>query len=296
MIPLLFRCFLALCACISIARADLIELEQADGSNLSLQGPAKRLVTLSPHLAELVFTAGAGDLLLGTVAYSDYPAAAADIPRIGDAFRLDAESILARRPDLVIAWDSGNPQAAVDQLRSLGLTVWSVEIREPEEIADILEAIGSATGRPEPARSHGRIIRERLARLARQYQQASQMEYFYQVGVKPLFTINGEHLISKGLTLCGGRNVFEDENGLAFQVGYEAVIVANPDALFAPRPEGAPDPLAAWRDWPAMRAVQRDALFLLPADPVSRATPRFLDSLEFACTLLDGLRGQNRDE
>jgi len=279
-----------LLACCRFAAAADIELDQADGSTLALSKPAARLVTLSPHLTELVFAAGAGDRLIATVEYSEYPEAAAKIPRVGDAFRLDIERIVALQPDLVIAWDSGNPKAAIDQLRSLGVPVWSVEIREPGEIADVLEAIGMATGRPDAAQSGGHDIRERLLNLSRQYKGVEVMEYFYQVGAKPLFTINGKHLISKGLGLCGGRNVFDAEPGLAFQVSYESVIVANPDALFAPHLEGMPEPLAAWREWPAMRAVRQDALFLLPADPISRATPRFLDSLELACKLLHGLR------
>ena len=126
--------------------------------------------------------------------------------------------------------------------------------------------------------------------MTRQYAGVDVLDYFYQVGVKPLFTINGDHLISKGISLCGGRNVFDAEPGLAFQVGYESVIVANPAALLAPHREHTLDPLSAWRDWPAMRAVRQEALFLLPADPISRATPRFLDSLELACKLLHSLR------
>jgi iron complex transport system substrate-binding protein len=267
-----------------------VRLEQADGSTLALAAPAARIVTLSPHLTELVFAAGAGDQLVATVEYSEYPQAAAEIPRIGDAFRLDIERIVTLHADLVIAWDSGNPRPAIEQLRSLGVPVWSVEIREPGEIADILEAIGTATGRLEIANFEGNKIRERLTHLTRQYADVDVLDYFYQVGVKPLFTINGDHLISKGLSMCGGHNVFDAEPGLAFQVGYESVIVANPDALFAPYLEGMPDPLAAWRDWPAMRAVRQEALFLLPADPISRATPRFLDSLELACKLLHSLR------
>ena len=289
-IRLRFLCILGLIACYPYAALAEISLDQADGSTLALAGPVHRMVTLSPHLTELVFAAGAGDQLIATVEYSEYPEAAAKIPRVGDAFRLDLERIVALRADLVIAWDSGNPRSAIDQLRSLGVPVWSIEIREPGEIADVLEAIGKATGRPEIANSEGRKIRQRLVNLSRQYAGVEVLDYFYQVGVKPLFTINGNHLISKGLKLCGGRNVFDQEPGLAFQVGHESVIVANPDALFAPWLEGMPDPLSAWRDWPAMRAVRQDALYLLPADSISRATPRFLDSLDSGCKMLHGLR------
>lgn len=283
----LFFVVLLLCPA---ARAGEIELVQADGTPLLLPAPATRVITLSPHLAELVFAAGAGDLLVATVEYSDFPGPVKTIPRIGDAYRLDAERIVAQHPDLVIAWDSGNPRAAIAQLRSLGLTVWTVEIREPAGIADSIDAIGRATGHGDTARRDSEDVRRRLNQLTAKYRDANPVSYFYQVGAKPLFTVNGDHLISKGLDMCGGANVFDREPGLAFQVGYESVIVANPDALFAPSSEGSGDPLSAWREWPAMRAVQHDALFQLPADAVSRASPRFLDALELACGLLDGLR------
>jgi len=273
-----------------------IQLEQADGSSLLLQQPAERLVTLSPHLTELVFAAGAGQQIVATVEYSEYPDAAALIPRVGDAFRLDIERIVSLKPDLVIAWDSGNPKPAISQLRSLGITVWSVEIREPGDIANILKSTGLATGSPEQANLEANRIEQGLANISEQYRGASAVSYFYQVAARPLFTINGDHLISKGLEFCGGKNVFGPEQGLAFQVGHESVIVANPEALFAPYSEDDPDPLSTWKDWPAMRAVNNHALYLLPADPISQATPRFVDTLAQACKLLHRLREPSINE
>lgn len=270
------------------------ELPQADGGRLTLERPARSLVTLSPHLAELVFAAGAGDRLLATVEYSDHPAAAGRLPRIGDAFRLDIEAIVAYRPDLVIAWGSGNPAAALRQLRQMGLRVWSVEIRTPGEIADTLRRIGAAAGTQAAAARAADELQRRLESLARRHAGATPLDYFYQVDARPLFTINGRHLISQGLALCGGRNIFADEPGLAFQVAHEAVVTADPAVLFAPSLPNGDDPLAAWRQWPALQAVRNDALFLLPADPISRATPRWFDALESACTLLQGLRERAR--
>lgn len=269
-----------------------ITLAQPDGGALQLDEPAQRLVTLSPHLAELVYAAGAGDRLVATVEYSDYPEAALRLPRVGDAFRLDLEAIVAQRPDLVIAWGSGNPAAAQAQLRRLGLRVWSLEIRTPGGIGAALRDIGAAAGTPGPADAAADAFESRLAALARRHAGAAPLDYFYQVDAHPLFTINGEHLISQGLALCGGRNVFAGEPGLAFQVGHEAVLGADPDALFAPSADGRPDPLAHWREWPSLAAVRSDALFLLPADAVSRATPRWLDALERACGLLNDVRGR----
>ena len=287
-------CFVLL-FCAATAAADL-SLPQADGSVLELKAPAKRLVTLSPHLAELVFAAGAGNHLIATVEYSEYPEEAAAILRIGDAFRIDVERVVSLRPDLVIAWETGNPRQASRQLSSLGIPVWSVEIREPDEIATVIEAIGTAVGKQQAAATSAVNFRQRLAALSRAYESRTPLDFFYQVDVKPLFTINGEHLISKGLSLCGGRNIFHDQPGLAFHVAHESVIVANPDALLAPYLENEVDPLAGWRAWPGMQAVEQDALFLLPADHISRATPRLLNALELACSLLDGVRERRNNE
>lgn len=279
-----------------LAQAADLHVQQADGSELHLAGPAMRIVTLAPHLAEGVFAAGAGRQLVATVDYSEYPVAAADVPRIGDAFRLDIERIVALQPDLVIAWDSGNPRPAVEQLRQLDLPVWSVEIREPRGIPAFIETVGRVSGHAAKARSEADRLRDRLAELQQRYAGAQPLRYFYQVDAKPLFTINGRHLISQGLALCGGVNIFAGEPGLAFQVARESVIVANPDAMLAPRLPGAADPLAGWRAWPGLAAVQQEALFLLPADEISRATPRFLDTLDQACKLLQALRGNPHDE
>ncbi len=267
-----------------------IRLPQADGSSLELNAPAKRLVTLSPHLAELVFAAGAGNKLIATVEYSEYPQAAAKLPRVGDAFRIDIERVLALSPDLVIAWDSGNPHQAIKQIVSLGIPVWSIEIRQPGEIAEVIQAIGDASGQIQAAGLAAANFQRRLNQLSKRYASRQVLDYFYQVDAKPLYTINGKHLISQGLRLCGGHNIFSALPGLAFQVTYESVIVANPAALFAPSQNNEPNPLALWWEWPGMQAVKRGALFLLPADKISRATPRFLDALELACRELDHLR------
>jgi len=287
-------CFVLL-FCSAPAAAEL-SLPQADGSVLELKTPANRLITLSPHLAELVFAAGAGSHLIATVEYSEYPEAAAAVPRIGDAFRIDVERVVSLKPDLVIAWDTGNPRQATSQLSSLGIPVWSIEIREPGGIATVIEAIGAASETQAAATTAAANFRRRLEVLSREYASRPSLDIFYQVDVKPLFTINGEHLISKGLSLCGGHNIFHDQPGLAFHLAHEAVIVANPDALFAPFLENEDDPLAGWRAWPGMRAVKQDALFLLPADDISRATPRLLDALELACSLLDGVRERRNNE
>lgn len=285
----LLAVFLATIACLAPAPGlGQIALPQASGQPLILQQPAQRVVALAPHLAELIYDAGAGDVLVGVTEYSNYPAAALDKPRIGDAFRFDLERILALRPDLIIAWDSGNPGAALDRLEQLGLRVWRTELLLPEGIATLLEQIASATGRPPPQSAES--VRQKLRSLERTNAAHFRIRYFYQVAEKPLFTLNGAHLVSQGLARCGGENIFAQEPVLAPQVAHEAVLLGQPQVVFAPHTKGQPDPLAHWRKWPRMDAVRNEALVLLNADEISRATSRTLDSLAYACEQLDQVR------
>lgn len=265
-----------------------LALAQHGGGELVLAAPATRLITLGPHLAELVFLAGAGDLLLATTEYSDFPPAAADLPRIGDAFRFDLERLIDLDPDLVIAWSSGNPGAALTAMDALGLPVWRTEVRTVGDMARLLLDLGRATGRDASAPAID--LRQRWAGLERRYADRPEARYFYQVAERPLYTVNGEHLISQGLAACGARNVFHDLPGLAPQVGIEAVLEADPDLLVTGRLAPEDDPLAHWRDWPRLAAVRDEGFVYLPADLINRATPRMLDAVESACAAIEAWR------
>lgn len=266
--------------------AQSVELLQSDGTTLVLPQPAGTIITLSPHLTELAFAAGAGSQLIAAAEYSNYPAAAAALPRVGDAFRLDLERIISLQPDLVIAWESGNPALAVNRLQEFGLATWVIEIRQPQEIASTLEQFGAAAGQVEAGREAARRTRQQLADIRLSGKGKPGVSYFYQVAEQPLFTLNGEHLISQSLALCGGENIFASESVLAPQISLESVIVRDPEVMFAAVVEAQPDPLAAWQHWPKLQAVKHHRLYTLPADQISRATPRMLDAIAAACRLL----------
>jgi len=267
-----------------------ITLPQANGETLTLPIQAQRIITLAPNLAELVFAAGAGERLKAVVEYSDFPEQVKQIPRIGDAFRIDLERIIELEPDLVIAWKSGNPQTALQKLELLGTTVWQIEITRPEEIADAVENISRAAGTQSIGQPVARLLRDKLAGLRHQNADKSPVDFFYQIAPRPLYTINGQHIISRSLEVCGGVNIFSELPTLAPQISRESVILANPRAMIAPEISGAPPALAAWQDWPRLQAVQNKTMLYLPADEISQATPRLLDSIDLACKLLDQVR------
>jgi len=267
-----------------------ITLSQASGETLILQAPAKRIITLAPNLAELVFAAGAGDHLVAVVEYSDFPPQVKRIPKVGDAFRIDMERIMELEPDLVMAWKTGNPQTALQKLEQLGIRVWQIEIVQPAEIADTVEAIALAAGTGAQGTAVAKELRDRLATLVVENAGKTPVDYFYQIASNPLYTVNGQHIISRSMEICGGRNVFSALPSLAPQVSRESVILADPQTMIAPEIPGDPPALAHWKEWPRLQAVSNKTLLYLPADDISRAAPRLLNSIELACQLLDEVR------
>ena len=123
-----------------------IEVRDDEGSLVQLDASAQRIISLAPSLTELLYAAGAGDKLVGVVEYSDYPVAAQALPIIGRHDLLDMEKILQLQPDLIIAWQTGNPRASVNRLRELGLTVYIAEPKRLESITSHIRRLAILAG------------------------------------------------------------------------------------------------------------------------------------------------------
>ncbi len=260
------------------------------GQEITLQRPAQRIVSLAPHITELLFAVGAGATVVGTSEYSDYPDAARAIPRVGGGGGLDLEAILALQPDLVIAWKSGNPAGQTRHLQQLGLPVFFSEPRRMEDIATSLKRFGQLTGRQAEARIQARAFTDRLQALRRRYSGGDVVTVFYETWEHPLMTVNGRHIISDVIRLCGGRNVFADLPALAPQIDREAVLAANPDVIVAGDASG--EQLAAWHRWPELAAVRHQHLYSIPRELLVRDTPRLLEGAGQLCRLLETVREQ----
>ncbi len=281
---------LAALACLP-ARGEIV-VTDVDGTSIRLAAPARRIVSLTPHITELLFAAGAGDRMVGTAQYSDYPPAASSLPRVG-GHALDLEAIVALKPDLVLGWKSGNAAASVARLRALGLTVHLSEPGRIEDIAGELERIGLLAGTGAAADAAAKAFRERYAKLAARYSRRPPVTVFYQIWKQPLMTVNGKQIISDAIRLCGGRNVFEQLPVLAPTVTVEAVIAVNPEVIVASgMGESRPEWLDDWRRWTTLKAVVRDNLYFVPPDLLQRHTPRILDGAEKLCTHLEAVRAK----
>jgi iron complex transport system substrate-binding protein len=251
--------------------------------------PPQRIVSLAPHLTELAFTAGAGDRIVATVEYSDHPAAARTIPRIGDAFRVDLERLVALHPDAVLVWESGNPAPTIERIRALKLPVVAFRTQRLEHVATALREIGRLAGSSEVAERAAADYERRIQELRDSYRNRTPLRVFIEVDDRPLYTVNGKQIISEIVELCGGRNVFADLNELAPAIGIEAVIAANPQAIIS-TDDTVPDAAAEWSRWRHIEAVRTGNVYTLRSDDIARATTRLTVAAEAVCRTLDTAR------
>jgi iron complex transport system substrate-binding protein len=270
-----------------------IRLADDSGRSVALKQPAQRIISLAPHMTELLFAAGVGEHVVGTVEYSNYPAAAQRIPRIGDSAQLDLERIVALKPDLIVVWQNGNAQRQLDKLLRLGIPVFYNASRRLSDIARAIEQLGRLGGTETIALPAARAFVAREAELRQRYAMRAQVTVFYQIWDKPLMTVNGDHLISDVIRLCGGRNVFAGLKLLTPEISTEAVLAVDPEAIGGVTAEaGQAGNLDGWKKWPRLTAVARDNLFVIPADLITRNTPRILDGAVQLCEQLEAARAR----
>ncbi len=272
-----------------------IAVADDEGRTVRLAAPARRIVSLAPHVTENLYVAGAGAYIVGAVDYSDYPEAAKKIPRVGSYVRLDLEAIVALKPDLVIAWQSGNDASQINKLKTLGLPLFIDKPRHIDDVAGSIERFGELAGTSNVAALAARTFRARHAELRARHAGQPPVRTFYQVWNEPLTTINGEVLMSDVMRLCGAENVFARLTTPAPNVTVESVLSANPEAIVASgMTEARPKWLDMWMRWRDLTANVRDNLFFIPPDIINRHTTRILDGAQRLCEQMETVRGKRQ--
>lgn len=281
-----------------LACSDKITVVDDIGRQVSVSGPVMRLVSLSPHITELLFSIGIGDRVVGTVRFSDFPAQAASIQRVGDAFSVNLEMLIQLQPDLVIAWRTGGSARTINKIESLGVPVYFNEARDLASIAESAEKIAILAGIEETGAARAQQYRRKLQWIKQQYESASRVKIFYQISDLNLYTVNRHHLIGEAIALCGGDNIFADSIIKVPQVSIEAVIAASPDLIvFSSGANRDNDSWTSrWRPFNTVPAVANGHLYSLPAAIITRPSFRMVAGIEKLCELMNKVRRQTPTE
>jgi len=285
-----------LVACNDVTKpTETTSLEVTDYSNtvVRLDKPAKRIVTLAPHIVENLFTAGAGDLIVGVVDYSNFPEDALSITNIGSAFNINQESIIALKPDLIIAWETGNSHTVYNKLKELGYPLYIDEPKTLNDIAKSIRDFGQLTGRTNSANAAADAYLDKLNKLINEYKNVPTLTSFYQIWNDPLQTINGKHIISDAIEICGGTNIYANEVAVAPIINIESILERDPQAIIASGTSNTrPVWLDDWKQWNSLTAVKKDNLFFVNPDHLNRHTVRLLQGMQSLCAQLDMARAK----
>jgi iron complex transport system substrate-binding protein len=275
--------WLGLLLAVSVQAAPVRLVDDA-GQTLVFERPPQRIISLTPHLTELLFAVGAGEQVVGVDSASDYPQAVRTLPRVGDYSRINFERILALKPDLVIVWMGGNRAADIHALKQMGLPVLHTQATRLDDVARLLRLIGQASGHAGEGEAAALDFSKRLAALQVPAGRAPPLAVFYQVWDRPLMTVGGTHWISDALAMCGARNIFADLNALSPVVSLEAVLRRAPALVVSG--SDAPDMRLQWQRFASLPAVKNQAFVRVDADRLHRLTPRLVEGVSDLCTAI----------
>jgi iron complex transport system substrate-binding protein len=283
-----------LVACLAFAgTASAVTVRDDAGNAVTLRSPALRVISMAPHVTELLFAAGGGERVVGAVNYSDYPEAANRIPRIGSNRQIDIERVIALKPDLIVAWMHGSSERQIEMVKKLGIPVYHSDPQTLAGIPDSLERLAQLMGTEHAARPVAAALRNRLASLRATYAGRPLVRTFYQVWDKPLYTLSGKSIVTDALRLCGGENIFDKLAVVAPVVTIESVLQADPEAVFGSAEKNYGG-VNLWRQYPTMTAVRNGNLFTVDGNLLNRAGPRMILGAQAMCEKLDQARRHRR--
>jgi iron complex transport system substrate-binding protein len=251
---------------------------------------ALKIVTLSPHLGEMVYDLGAEHMLVGVSAYSNHPKAILQLPQIGDAFMLDLERIALLRPDIILAWEDGTPVRIIDELRNFGYRVEVVKSNHLKDIPLAYIFLGEILGKQEQAKIIANTYLKDLMKLKEGYETKDSIRVFFQIDERPLFTVGGSHYISELIQVCGGINIFTDLPQLAPSVSIESVIIRDPEVILTTTSDPDKNKFELWVRWPGIRANQLQNLYTINADRLERSTSNLIKAGQEICQKLEQSR------
>jgi iron complex transport system substrate-binding protein len=270
-----------------------IDVVDDTGAHLTLPQPARRIVSLAPGATEMLFAAGAGSRLIATVAYADQPAAARQVPRIGDSNAIDMERLLVLKPDVIVYWPGGNNPAQIAQLNRLGFALYGQQVNRLSDLGASLRRLGLLAGTEAAARLSASQLEAQLAQLRTQYSKRAPVRALLETWNQPLYTVGGQQLMSDALGVCGAVNVFGDLPQLSPAVQTEAVITRDPDLIIAAAPPGAGAQwLHAWRQFPSLKAVRTGNLLDFQDQALSRLGPSVVGATAGLCARIDAARSR----
>ncbi|CAN5656284.1 ABC transporter substrate-binding protein [soil metagenome] len=268
-----------------VADANFVEVKDDLGRTVNVPNEVNRLISLAPSITELVFSAGAGDKLVGVTSYCDYPAEASSIRKVGDTQTPNVEAIVALRPQLVLVSTASQLEAFADVLNRQNIGVFVVDVQGLEDVPQRIRTLGEILGTKEQADVAADAIAHRIDAVI-------SPKVFVQISAEPLFTIGSGSFITELVRQAGGDSVTKDIATGYPKLSKETAAAMNPDVIVLSDSEDNREPNEVFRNSPAVR---NGRVYRIDADILSRPGPRLVDAVEKLAEAFHG-KGEVRNQ
>jgi vitamin B12 transport system substrate-binding protein len=249
------------------------------------------IIALSPHIVEMLYDIGAGEQIIGTTSFADYPEQAKSIPIIGNYLRLQIEKVIALQPGYIIAWKSGNPSDDLARLKQLGFNIVYSQPNSFEDIAKEMREFGQLTGHEAQAETKAIKLLNDLEDITNQYHDKTPITVFYELWARPLTTVAKGSWPQQFLDICKAKNPFKQASAAYPQINIETVLLTPIQLIIQPLSINQTDKEAYdWQNWPIIPAVENKQIIQPNADAIHRMSMRSLKELTKLCADIDKTR------
>ncbi len=259
------------------------------GRQVTVPDNPQRVVALAPNITEIIYALGQENLLKGVTLYSDFPPAAATLPKVGSYVQLSLEKIVALKPDLCIAIKDGNPRVVANRLQSLNIPVYAVDPRNLETVMQTVLEIGNLLNANQRADFLVQRMRSRVLKVKSLVAKAAyRPRVFFQIGISPIVSVGTDTFMHELIVLAGGKNLAQGPVSYP-RFSREQVLVLSPEIFIITSMARAAvfeQVKAEWSRWPNMPAIRDHRIFLEDSNYFDRPTPRLVDGLELLVKLI----------
>ena len=249
--------------------------------------PPHRIVSLIPSVTEMLFSIGAGDVLVGVSSFDHYPPAVEQKTKVGGLLDPDFERILALKPDLVIVY--GTQGALIERLTRAQVPLFNYEHAGLADVTRTMRQIGERVGRADAAKRVADDIDRRIADLRAKTGQRPKPRTMVVFEREPgtlrgMYASGGIGFLHDMLMVAGGANVFADVSRQSLQVTAEQVLSRAPEVILEIHtgPQWTTDRIARerepWRTLASVPAVRNGQIHLLTDEMMSIPGPRVADA------------------
>ncbi|MBS3790095.1 MAG: ABC transporter substrate-binding protein [Candidatus Thermoplasmatota archaeon] len=274
-----------------------ITVTDARGVEVTFEEPPERIISFMASNTEILFHLEVGDRVVATDEYSDYPPEVNDLPKVGDSFSVDYETIIDLEPDVVVTpWYNTE---MIETLKDNNLTVVATASTTLEDVYSDMKLLGEMCGienRAEEKVGDLRSEMENITEDTRNLPKEERIDTFYITGIEPIYTPGNNTFQNTLIEKAGGRNIAGEENGW-WTISEETIIAEDPEVIIAPdRLEDDLEELVEEDHWQDITAVENEEIHYIDGDIMSRPGPRIVNAEENLTEIISEVEGAEEEE